>query len=237
MSLDRLLPEWFSRVDERHHTPANAHWAYFLASIPVILAYNLVPGWIGLTLGVTFGCGYVFIITCLSGALLPYKAKDVYEGSPGSKYNVSGWVGLLFTVIGMAGFIFTAWALAPQAFGNYPTLIWLVRLLAIVAVIAFLYPMRTHIASWASGKPMPWLSALGMLGGGLGMSMVVAFLLAPQLGVLGNWDFSEFPKHLWSQIIAFGLIFISALWYYLVKQAQRTRGINVDNAFREIPPE
>ncbi len=237
MSLDRLLPEWFSRVDERHHTPANAHWAYFLASIPVILAYNLVPGWIGLTLGVTFGCGYVFIITSLSGALLPYKAKDVYEGSPGSKYNVSGWVGLLFTVIGMAGFIITAWSLAPQAFANYPTLIWLVRLIAILAVLAFLYPMRKHIAEWITGKPMPWLSALGMLGGGLGMSMVVAFLLAPQLGIIGNWDFSEFPKHLWSQIIAFGLIIISALWYYFVKQAQRTRGINVDNAFREIPPE
>ena len=237
MSLDRVLPEWFSRVDERHHTPANAHWAYFLASIPVILAYNLVPGWTGLTLGVTFGCGYVFIITCLSGALLPYRAKDVYEGSPGSKYNVNGWVGLLFTAIGMVGFIITAWTLAPQAFASYPLLIWIVRLVAIAAVIAFLYPMRSHMTEWFSGKPMPWLSALGMLGGGLGMAMVVSFLLAPQLGVLGNWDFSEFPVHLWSQIIAFGLIILSAIWYYLVKRAQSTRGINVDNAFREIPPE
>jgi len=163
MSLDRVLPEWFSRVDERHHTPANAHWAYFLASIPVILAYNLVPGWTGLTLGVTFGCGYVFIITCLSGALLPYRAKDVYEGSPGSKYNVNGWVGLLFTAIGMVGFIITAWTLAPHAFASYPLLIWIVRLVAIAAVIAFLYPMRNHITEWFSGKPMPWLSALGML--------------------------------------------------------------------------
>ena len=54
MSLDRLLPEWISRVNERFHTPVNAHLAYFLASIPIILAYNLVPGWVGLTLGVTF---------------------------------------------------------------------------------------------------------------------------------------------------------------------------------------
>ena len=46
MSLDRLLPEWFSKVDEKLHTPVNAHWAYFLASIPVILAYNLVR-WLG----------------------------------------------------------------------------------------------------------------------------------------------------------------------------------------------
>jgi amino acid transporter len=27
MSLDRLLPEWVSKVDERFHTPVNAHIA------------------------------------------------------------------------------------------------------------------------------------------------------------------------------------------------------------------
>ena len=89
MSLDRLLPEWFSKVDEKLHTPVNAHLAYFLASIPVILAYNLVPGWVGLTLGVTFGCGYVFVLTCIAGALLPYRAKELYEASPGRQ--VQAW--------------------------------------------------------------------------------------------------------------------------------------------------
>jgi hypothetical protein len=75
MSLDRLLPEWVSKVDEKRHTPANAHWAYFLASIPVILLYNLYPGWVGLTLGVTFACGYVFVITCLAGACCPIAQR------------------------------------------------------------------------------------------------------------------------------------------------------------------
>ena len=42
MSLDRVLPEWFSKVNERYHTPVNAHLAYFLASLPVIWAYNKV---------------------------------------------------------------------------------------------------------------------------------------------------------------------------------------------------
>jgi amino acid transporter len=237
MSLDRLLPEWFSKVDERYHTPVNAHLAYFLASIPVIWAYNKVGGWVGLTLGVTFGCGYVFIITCLAGALLPYRAKEVYDTSPGAKYTVSGYVGLLFTLIGVVAFIWTSWVLAPQAFGSYPILIWLVRLGAIVAVVLFLNPMRQHITEWFSGKPMPWLSALGMMGGGFGMAMVVAFLLAPGLGVLGNWDFADFPGGLWAQIIAFGIILVSAVWYLLVKRGQRARGINVDFAFKEIPPE
>jgi len=236
MSLDRLLPEWVSKVNERYHTPVNAHVAYFLASIPVILAYNLVPGWVGLTLGVTFGCGYVFIITCLAGALLPYRAKDVYEASPGAKYTVNGLVALLFTLLGVAAFIWTSWVLAPQAFAS-AILIWLVRLGAIAAVVAFLYPMRNHIMGWLKGEKAPWLSALGMIGGGFGMSMVVAFLLSPALGVLGNWNFEDFPRGLWAQIIAFGIIILSAVWYLVVKNRQKTRGINVDFAFKEIPPE
>jgi basic amino acid/polyamine antiporter, APA family len=174
MSLDRLLPEWFSKVHEKYHTPMNAHLAYFLASIPVILAYNLVPGWIGLTLGVTFGCGYVFVLTCIAGSLLPYRAKELYEASPAAKYKLFG-------------------------------------------------------------KPL--ITVVGILGGIIGILMVAAFLTAPQLGVLGNWNFEDFPNNLWAQIIAFGIILISLVWYLLVKRAQKARGINVDFAFKEIPPE
>ena len=75
------------------------------------------------------------------------------------------------------------------------------------------------------------------IGGGFGGAMVVAFLLAPELGVLGNWDFSGFPGSLWAQIIAFGIVVVSAIWYVLAKNAQKARGINVDFAFKEIPPE
>jgi amino acid transporter len=174
MSLDRLLPEWVSRVDEKLHTPVDAHLVYFLASIPIILAYNLVPGWVGLTLGVTFGCGYVFVVTSLAGALLPYRAKDLYEASPGSQYKLGG---------------------------------------------------------------VPLITVLGGLGAVVGTLMVAAFLFAPQLGVLGNWDFSEFPTHVWAQIIALAIIVVSGAWYFGAKNSQKSKGINVDYAFKEIPPE
>jgi APA family basic amino acid/polyamine antiporter len=144
--------------------------AYFLASLPVILAYNLVPGWVGLTLGVTFGCGYVFVITCIGGAFLPYRAKELYEASPGAKYKL----------------------------GN-----------------------------------LPMITVLGVLGGILGVLMVLAFLFAPQLGVLGAWSLAN-P---WPQVIAFGIILVSWIWYVLAKRAQKSKGINVDFAFKEIPPE
>jgi amino acid transporter len=170
MSLDRLLPEWFSKVNEKLHTPVNAHLAYFLASLPVIWAYNKVGGWYGLTLGVTFGCGYVFVITCIAGALLPYRAKELYEASPGAKYKLGS---------------------------------------------------------------LPMITVLGVLGGIFGILMVGAYLLAPQLGVLGTWSMAN-P---WPQVLAFGIILVAWIWYMIAKNAQKSRGINVDYAFKEIPPE
>jgi APA family basic amino acid/polyamine antiporter len=240
MSLDRLLPDWFSKVDEKLHTPVSAHLAYFLASIPVIYGYNKLTEpftWYSLTLGVTFGCGYVFIITCLAGALLPYRARELYDASPGGKYNVNGFVAALFTLLGMAAFLGATFALAPAAFANTPALVWIVELGAVAAVVIFLAPMRAQLLDWLKGASAPWLSALGMIGGGFGMAMVVAFLLAPQLGVLGNWNFDDFPKNLWAQIIALAIIVISGVWYILARTSQKSKGINVDYAFKEIPPE
>jgi APA family basic amino acid/polyamine antiporter len=164
MSLDRLLPESVSKVDEKRHTPANAHWIYFIASIPVILVYNLWGAWAGLTLGVTFACGYVFVITCLAGALLPYRAKDVYEASPCAKYKIGNTP--LVTVLGIVGFI-------------------------------------------------------------LGGVMVLMFMLYPQLGLTSTLAYS----------VVFLVLVVSAAWYFIAKNTQKSKGINVDYAFKEIPPE
>jgi amino acid transporter len=164
MSLDRLLPEWISKVDEKRHTPVNAHLAYFLASIPVILVYNLWGAWYDLTLGVTFACGYVFVITCLAGALLPYRAKEVYEASPGAKYKIGNTP--LVTVLGATGFI-------------------------------------------------------------LGGAMVLMFMFYSQLGLTSTLAY----------VVVFGVLAFSAIWYFIAKNAQKSKGINVDYAFKEIPPE
>ena len=115
MSLDRLLPETVSRVSDRFHTPVNAHVIYFVASLPVIWLYNnfamensdgTSTTWTSLTLGVTFACGYVFVGTALAGALLPFRAKALYEASPGAAYKVGGIpavsiVGAIGTVAGL----------------------------------------------------------------------------------------------------------------------------------------
>lgn len=164
MSLDRLLPDWVSKVDEKRHTPVNAHLVYFIASIPVILLYNLNSNWVALTLGVTFACGYVFVVTCLAGALLPYRAKDVYESSPGAAYKVGNTP--LVTILGIVGFI-------------------------------------------------------------LGGVMLLMFMFYSQLGLTSTLAYS----------VVFGVLVFSGIWYFVAKSSQSSKGINVDYAFKEIPPE
>jgi amino acid transporter len=164
MSLDRLLPEWVSRVSDRLHTPVNAHLAYFLASVPVILVYNLWSQWTALTLGVTFACGYVFVITALAGALMPYRAKALYEASPGAVYKV----------------------------GN-----------------------------------IPLVTIFGLIGAIVGGIMVLMFMFSSALGLTSVLAYQ----------VVFGVLAVSIIWYFLAKMVQRSHGINVDYAFKEIPPE
>jgi APA family basic amino acid/polyamine antiporter len=102
--LDGLLPDWFSRVHPRWKTPANAHIAYFVAAIPVIFAFNKIADWsTKWALGVTFANGVVFMFAPLAAALLPYRARKLYEASPGAKYKLGNvpWV----TILGIIGFL------------------------------------------------------------------------------------------------------------------------------------
>jgi amino acid transporter len=109
MSLDRTLPAWLSKVSPRFRSPVNAHLLYFILGCAVIVGYNYVGWWFSMTLGVTLACGYVFVISCIAAALLPYRAKALYEASPGAKYTLGGFP--LVTVFGVIGSIFGLMAL------------------------------------------------------------------------------------------------------------------------------
>ena len=246
MSLDRLLPESVSKVDERFHTPLNAHLVYFLLSIPIFYLYSYkYSDFVLFTLGVTFGCGYVFAATALSGAFLPLRAKALYDASPGSRFRVNGLLGLLLMLIGLVTFVWTTWSMA-VVFANQPIMLWLTRLLALGIAGWLVYSLREHLGGWLGGGSMPWVTALGVLGAGFAMSMVAAFLLKPDYFVLGIWsgldtlasgDVASGLYELRAQLIALGVILVSVIMYYWAKNAQRSRGINVEFAFKEIPPE
>lgn len=173
MSLDRVLPEMVSRVSDRFHTPVNAHVIYFIASLPVIWLYSnfaygnadgSTTGWATITLGVTFGCGYVFVGTALAGALLPFRAKALYEASPGSSYRVGG---------------------------------------------------------------VPLVTIVGLIGAAAGLWFLYEFLLSPELGMNSTLAYT----------VSVGVVIFAIGWYLVTYFVRRSSGINVNYAFKEIPPE
>ncbi len=165
--LDGLLPDWFARVHPKWKTPANAHLAYFLAALPVIWGFNKIGEWAHWTLGVTFANGAVMVLSALAAALLPYRAKALYEASPGAKYKV----------------------------GN-----------------------------------IPLVTILGTLGFLLGGFMVVSFIFVKDLGLAYAGNGTPY-------FIVIGTAVLGLAVYMIMKAVQSSKGVKVEYAFQEIPPE
>jgi hypothetical protein len=154
-------------------------------------------------------------------------------------------IGLLFMLVGLVTFVWTTWSMA-TVFASLPILIWVTRLVALFIAGWIIYSLRSKLGGWFKGGSMPWVTALGVLGSGFAMSMVAAFLLKPDYFVLGIWtgldtllkgDIGKGLFELRAQLIAFGVILVSLIMYFAAKQAQKSKGINVEYAFKEIPPE
>src|SRR5581483_11530637 len=117
--------------------------------------------WTSLTLGVTFACGYVFVVTALAGALLPYRAKALYEASPGAQYRIGG---------------------------------------------------------------LPAVTVVGAIGAAVGAIMVLLFIFNDVFGLTSDL----------AREVVIGVLVVSVVWYFLTKMVQKSRGIDVSFAFKEI---
>ncbi len=164
MSLDRTLPAFVSKISQRFRSPAVAHWLYFGFSIPVIFVYSYWGQWYTLTLGVTLACGYVFILSTLAAALLPFRAKPLYDASPGAKYTIGGFP--LVSVFGFIGFVF-------------------------------------------------------------GVIAVTLFLTNPAYGLTGTLPY----------VVVGGVFLVCVVWYWIGRAYNKSKGIDVNYAFLEVPPE
>jgi len=110
MSIDGVLPKFISKVNERTHTPVNAHIIYVvLGGFVMSYVYNLVPGYTSYTLAVTAVATVMYIGTALGGALFPRTRKEVYNNSPVSKYKVGGIP--VITICGIISAVFAGWML------------------------------------------------------------------------------------------------------------------------------
>ncbi|MFX1578989.1 MAG: APC family permease [Promethearchaeota archaeon] len=92
MGLDRLFPEWTTRVHKRWHTPVNAYIIFVVAAAFWTIAYNYIPAVIDATLSTAAAVTFAFMVTCLAAMLFPYRqrSKPIYEKSAAARWSVGG---------------------------------------------------------------------------------------------------------------------------------------------------
>lgn len=148
MGMDRTLPEWFSKVNERVHAPVNAAIFYLV----ICVAMNLLFRWDSsvqttMLFGGAFTSVGVIAVTGLAGVLFTTRAKGVYDVSPVSKYKIFGVP--LIVVAGIitfvaAGAVTVANLLVPEL-GFTTTSARLLLLLSLVVSAAWYYAYRAYL--------------------------------------------------------------------------------------------
>jgi len=70
--------------------------------ISILYAYNIF-NFQSLVLDATLVIAVTFLGTTVAGIILPWRAKDVFEGSPISKFKVPAWLGQLVMLLFVVG--------------------------------------------------------------------------------------------------------------------------------------
>jgi amino acid transporter len=115
MSHDGTLPEALKlhKLSVRTNAPKRAYWFYLVLSLPVIIGYFLISNWKSYTLGVTFACGYVFAVSSLAAARIPWSkparrllAKSELKGVPRWAFVVLGVLSFVLCCLMTGSYVF-----------------------------------------------------------------------------------------------------------------------------------
>ena len=241
-ALDRMLPEWVSKIEPRTRTPVNALLLMVIPAviISIMYAFNLVSMQT-IVLDATLVIAITFFGTALAGILLPWRQKDVFEGSPIAKYKMPGWLSgaaTLLYVVGAGYLIYRTYQLALQVFAQWGDQTGLTQMM--IAVVAILGVVNTVLLIWVAyyvirkllaGQKFPLVTVAGLI--------FFAFLD----WLLIEWFFD--PGYLYgigwqnttSMVFMIIMYALAAAIYFGFSAYRRKQGIDIDKVYKEIPVE
>jgi len=244
-----MLPEWVSAIEPRTRTPLNALLLMVVPSaiISILYAYN-IWSFRTLALDATLVIAVTFFGTTVAATILPWKQKEIYDGSPIAKYKTPSWLSWLV----MLGYAVTAFYLIFISFKygmavlgglgaiGAPGLTWfVVLLLAVLTVVnaALLLWILYYVGKRVvAGELLPVISSAGLV--------FLAFL--DWLLVVWFWDPTTadgFPLYAigWSNVSSMVFMLLNyalaGAIYFGFSRLRRGQGIDVDKVYKEIPVE
>ena len=252
-AIDRMLPEWVSKIEPRTKTPI---YALLLMVIPAMVVSALyaykVGGFNTLTLDATVVIAITFLGSTIAGIVMPWRAKDVFDGSPIAKYKVPAWFGGIVTALYGIFSIYLiyisfkdAWtilsglgALAADSLTWFVVI--LLSLLTIVNAGILIWILVQVVKGISKSKAMPLVTLAGLI--------FLGFL--DWLLVVWFWDPNVLPEALpavgtyaigWSNVSS--MIFMLIMYvlagaiYFGFSYYRRKQGIQIEKVYQEIPVE
>jgi amino acid transporter len=241
-AIDRMLPEWVSKVTPKTKTPFNALMLMVIPSviISILYAYNIFD-FQTLALDATLVIAVTFLGTALAGIIMPWRVKDIFEGSPISKYRMASWLGWLITLLYAAGaafLIYRSATLGLQVVGGLGELDTLTQL--IVILVAALTVVNAGVLIWvlyyvgtklAGGDKMPLITLAGLIFFPFLDWLLVEWFWDPGFLYGIGWQNSS------SMLFMLFMYLLAAAIFYGFSAYRRRQGIDIDKVYQEIPVE
>jgi amino acid transporter len=252
-SIDRMLPEWVSRIEPRTKTPVNALLLMVIPSIiiSILYAYNL-GGMKTLALDATVVIAITFLGTTIAGTIMPWKTKDVYDGSPISKFKMPNWLGWIVTVLYAAAAVYLIYL----SFNYALTILGGVGIIApnaltwfVLILLSVLTLINAGILLWilvyvgrrvVAGEAMPLITLAGLIFLGFLDWLLVEWFWDPHSFTEGALDYPKYAigwSNASSMVFMLVMYALAAAIYFGFSAYRRRQGIDVDKIYKEIPVE
>ncbi|MGB7874360.1 MAG: hypothetical protein WBL25_08235, partial [Anaerolineales bacterium] len=241
-ALDRMLPEWVSKIEPRTRTPINALLLMVIPSIiiSILYAWNIVD-FQTIVLDATLVIAVTFLGTTLAGILLPWRQKDIFDGSPIARFIMPSWLSWLVTALYVvsagylvyltydyAGQVFAQWA---DQTGLTQAMILIIALLSVVNVVMLAYVAIFVGRKVLAGEKLPLITVAGL----------IFFAFLDWLLVVWFWDPLYYYGIGWqnstSMVFMIIMYALAAAIYFGFSAYRKRQGIDVDKVYKEIPVE
>ena len=122
-AFDRMLPEWASAVEPRTRTPINALLLMVIPSviISILYAYNYFD-FQTIALDATLVIAVTFLGTTLAAIILPWRQKEVFDGSPIARYRMPAWLSWVISILYAAAAVYLivrTWNVGTQVLAGF----------------------------------------------------------------------------------------------------------------------
>jgi APA family basic amino acid/polyamine antiporter len=239
-AFDRMLPEWVSKVEPRTRTPINALLLMVIPSIIVsfLYAYNHFD-FQTLALDSTLVIAVTFLGSTVAGIILPWKLKDVFDGSPIARFKAPNWlswvvmilfaIGSLYLIITSVGYGIDALDIAEGTL-QWISLIgtWILTIINVVMLLWLIYYVGTRLL--ADGQ-LSLITVAGLIFLLFLDWLLVEWFWDPDLLYGIGW---QNDKSMLFMVANYGL---AAVIYFGFNYYRRKQGIDVGKVYQEIPVE